>query len=79
MMRAGKIKGIGVSNFSVKILTELLKHAEIVPATNRIERLHTVKIAILVRFCQRKGIVVSAYSFQVGPYRSCPRTGTLSL
>ena len=61
--RAGKVKGIGVSNFSVKTLTELLKHAEIVPATKRIERLHTVKIAILVRFCQRKGIVVSAYSF----------------
>ena len=28
--RAGKIKGIGVSNFSVKTLTELLKLAEIV-------------------------------------------------
>ena len=47
MMRAGKIKGIGVSNFSVKTLTVLLKHADIVPATNRIERLHTIKIATL--------------------------------
>lgn len=35
--RAGKVKAIGVSNFSVKTLTELLKHAKVVPAMNQVE------------------------------------------
>lgn len=32
-----KVKSIGVSNFSVKYLTELLKIATVVPAVNQIE------------------------------------------
>lgn len=60
--RPGKIKGIGVSNFSVKTLSELLKHAEIVPAMNQIETHPYNQDHDLVRFCQEKGIVVSAYS-----------------
>lgn len=60
--RAGKIKGIGVSNFSVKTLTELLKHAEIVPAMNQIETHPYNQDRDLVRLCQEKGIVVTAYS-----------------
>lgn len=60
--RAGKVKGIGVSNFRVKTLTELLKHAEIVPAMNQIETHPYNQDRDLVRLCQEKGIVVTAYS-----------------
>lgn len=60
--RAGKLKAIGVSNFSIKTLTELLKHAKVVPAMNQIETHPYNQEHDLIRFCQDKGIVVSAYS-----------------
>lgn len=60
--RAGKVKAIGVSNFSLKNLTELLKYARIVPAMNQIETHPYNQDRELVQFCQDKGIVVSAYS-----------------
>lgn len=41
--KTGKTKAIGVSNYSVKYLEELLSHADIVPAANQIEnRKHKV-------------------------------------
>lgn len=60
--RPGKIKGIGVSNFSIKTLTELLKHAKIVPAMNQIETHPYNQDPELLEFCREKGIVVSAYT-----------------
>lgn len=59
--RAGKIKAIGVSNFSVKNLTELLKHAKVVPAMNQIETHPYNQESELVQLCKEKGIVVEAY------------------
>ena len=60
--RAGKVKAIGVSNFSIKTLTELLKHAKVVPAMNQVETHPYNQEHELVQFCAEKGIVVSAYS-----------------
>lgn len=60
--RPGKVKAIGVSNFSVKNLTELLKHAKIVPALNEIESHPYNQEQELLDFCREKGIVVSAYT-----------------
>ena len=60
--RAGKVKGIGVSNFSLKNLTELLKHAKVVPAMNQVETHPYNQESDLVKFCQEKGILVTAYS-----------------
>ena len=60
--RAGKVKAIGVSNFSVKTLTELLKHAKVVPAMNQVETHPYNQDRELVKLCQEKGIVVEAYT-----------------
>ena len=56
------MKNIGVSNFSVKTLTELLSHSKIVPAVNQIEAHPGLPQHDLLWFCQEKGIVVTAYS-----------------
>lgn len=56
------MKNIGVSNFSVQTLTELLSHSKIVPAVNQIEAHPGLPQHDLLRFCQEKEIVVTAYS-----------------
>lgn len=37
LLKTGKVKAIGVSNYSVKFLQELLPKCEVVPAVNQIE------------------------------------------
>ena len=37
LLKTGKTKAIGVSNYSVKFLEELLPHCEVTPAVNQIE------------------------------------------
>ncbi|PSS35483.1 hypothetical protein PHLCEN_2v1638 [Hermanssonia centrifuga] len=59
---SGKAKAIGVSNFSVKTLEELLRTAKIVPADNQVE-LHPYLIQEdLVNYCKERGITVTAYA-----------------
>ncbi|KIY65182.1 Aldo/keto reductase [Cylindrobasidium torrendii FP15055 ss-10] len=60
--RAGKCKAIGVSNFSVKTLEELLQVAEIVPAVNQVELHPYLAQPGLVAYCREKGIQVLAYT-----------------
>lgn len=60
--RAGKVKAIGVSNFSTKTLPHLLEHAKVVPAMNQVETHPYNQTSELVALCQKHGIVVSAYS-----------------
>lgn len=62
LYKDGKVRAIGVSNFSPKDLDNILKHCEIIPHVNQIaffignnqEETHT--------YCQNKGILVEAYS-----------------
>lgn len=59
-----RARNIGVSNFVVHHLEELLQHANIVPAVNQIE-LHPFifeEQRPIVEFCQQNDIVVEAYS-----------------
>lgn len=59
---SGKVKAIGVSNFSIKNLEILLKDAKVVPADNQVE-LHPYLVQEdLVRYCQERGIAVTAYT-----------------
>lgn len=46
LLDTGKVKAIGVSNYSIPILEELLKTAKVVPAVNQIE-LHRKWIMIV--------------------------------
>jgi len=57
-----KVKAIGVSNFSVKTLTELLKHATIVPAANQVEFHPMIPSPDLLKFHKEHGIQTVAYS-----------------
>lgn len=58
----GKAKAIGVSNYSVPFLEQLLAEATIVPATNQIENHPQLAQQEIVDFCKSKGILIEAYS-----------------
>lgn len=62
LLTTGKVKAIGVSNYSVKYLEELLPQATIVPAVNQIENHPSLPQQEIVDFCKEKGIVITAYS-----------------
>lgn len=59
---SGKVKAIGVSNFSVKKLDDLLKGARVPPAANQVECHPMWQQAKLHEFCKSKSIHISAYS-----------------
>jgi len=62
IMAQGKAKAIGVSNFTIKHLDELLEKTNIVPAVNQVELHVFLQQPELLKYCREKGIVVEAYS-----------------
>ncbi|KAJ5804992.1 hypothetical protein N7474_010879 [Penicillium riverlandense] len=62
LVGTGKVKAIGVSNYSVKYLEELLPQASIIPAANQIENHPSLPQQEIVDFCNQKGIHITAYS-----------------
>src|SRR3989338_10718368 len=60
--RSGKAKAIGVSNYTIKHLEELLRECEVKPAVNQVELHVFLQQPELVKYCQDKGIAVEAYS-----------------
>jgi diketogulonate reductase-like aldo/keto reductase len=58
----GKARSIGVSNFTIRHLTELLAETKTVPAVNQVELHPYLYQRDLVDFCAAKGIVIEAYS-----------------
>ncbi|CZT16667.1 probable aldehyde reductase [Ramularia collo-cygni] len=62
LLKTGKTKAIGVSNYSVKYLEELLPQATVVPAANQVENHPSLPQHELVDYCKSKGILVEAYS-----------------
>jgi len=62
LLDTGKVKSIGVSNFSVKLLTQLLPHCKVVPATNQVEAHPCLPQTELKEFCEARGILLTAYS-----------------
>jgi glycerol 2-dehydrogenase (NADP+) len=59
---SGKVKSIGVSNFSIKTLEQLLPHATVVPAVSQIELHPCLPSKDLILYCKSKGILPVAYS-----------------
>ncbi|KAK0199491.1 NADP-dependent oxidoreductase domain-containing protein [Desarmillaria ectypa] len=59
---SGRAKAIGVSNFSIKTLEELLKTATVIPAVNQIERHPYLAEHDLTAYHKKKGISTEAYS-----------------
>ena len=62
LIGSGKVRAIGVSNYSKRYLEELLPVASIVPAVNQIENHPSLPQQEIVDFCKEKGILITAYS-----------------
>lgn len=60
--KSGKAKAIGVSNYTVKHLEELLRECEIKPVINQVELHVFLQQPELVRYCKDNDIVIEAYS-----------------
>jgi len=58
----GKTRSIGVSNFTIRHMTELLAEADTVPAVNQVEFHPYLYQRDLLDFCVARGIVIEAYS-----------------
>ena len=59
---AGLAKHIGVSNFSVKKIDDLLQTARVKPAMNQVEMHPFLQQGTLVEHCHKHGIQLTAYS-----------------
>lgn len=59
---AGKARSIGVSNYTIKHLEELLRDAKVKPAVNQVELHVFLQQPELVAYCNEQGIAVEAYS-----------------
>jgi len=62
LLKTGKVKAIGVSNFSVKNLEILLSKTTVVPANNQVELSACLPQFELKEYCDAKKIVLTAYS-----------------
>lgn len=62
LLSTGKVRAIGVSNFTVHRLERLLRSVDIVPACNQVEAHPYLQQPGLLKYCQDKGIVLEAYS-----------------
>jgi alcohol dehydrogenase (NADP+) len=61
-VKAGQVRSIGVSNYLVQTLNDLIDYAEIQPAVNQIERHPYLVQNGMMELCQREGIFVTAYA-----------------
>lgn len=62
LVKSGKVRAIGVSNFTASRLDNLITKTKIVPAVNQIEAHPYLQQPKLVEYCKSKGIQVAAYS-----------------
>eukprot|EP00871_Galdieria_phlegrea_P004221 jgi/Galph1/47/GphlegSOOS_G4792.1 len=62
LQKQGLVKAIGVSNFRIVELLDLLSYCEIVPAVNQIEAHPYNQREDLKNFCESRGIHVTAYA-----------------
>lgn len=58
----GKVKAIGVTNYSVRHLKQLMKTCKIKPMINQVEFHPRLVQKELLEFCQKHGIVLQAYA-----------------
>src|SRR5690349_22456925 len=80
LLADGKVRAIGVSNFMVDHLEQLLEHASIVPAINQLEQHPYFSQADVQAFGEQHGILAQAWSPIGGItfYRDSGHTSTLA-
>jgi len=61
ILKEGKVRSIGVSNFYQHHLDELLSGADIIPAVNQVEFTPYLYLKELKEYCIDKGITLEAY------------------
>lgn len=62
LVDSGKVRAIGVSNFDIRRLEDLMSKTSVVPAVNQVEAHPYLQQPELLKFCQSKGILLEAYS-----------------
>ncbi|KAK5459766.1 H/ACA snoRNP pseudouridylase subunit [Exophiala xenobiotica] len=62
LLDTGKVKAIGVCNYSKRYLEELVPNVDVVPAVNQIENHPLLPQQEIVDYCNEKGIHITAYS-----------------
>lgn len=62
LYKQGRVKAIGVSNFQIHHLQELMEDAEIKPMVNQVELHPNLGQQELLEFCQDEGIQLEAWS-----------------
>jgi diketogulonate reductase-like aldo/keto reductase len=62
LLKKGKCRAIGVSNYMERHLRELLSESSVVPAVNQVEFHPYLYLKELSDFCRSKGIFLEAYS-----------------
>ena len=62
LLKTGRVRSIGVSNFGIQQLNELKNISDIVPAVNQIEVHPLCYPEKLISYCQSDGIAVQAYA-----------------
>lgn len=62
LLSTGKVKAIGVCNYSRKYLEDLVPQVSVIPAVNQIENHPLLPQQEIVDYCKEKGIHVTAYS-----------------
>ena len=62
LQRRGSCRAIGVSNYTIRHLQELLASSDVPPAVNQVEFSPFLYQKDLLRFCEGKGIQLEAYS-----------------
>ncbi|KAJ7701570.1 NADP-dependent oxidoreductase domain-containing protein [Mycena rosella] len=62
VLRKSKCEAIGVANFSIKTLEEVMAHSRVIPAMNQVEMHPYLAQNDLLAFCKKHDIAVVAYT-----------------
>jgi diketogulonate reductase-like aldo/keto reductase len=62
LYKEGKVRAIGVSNFQIHHLEDLLKDAEVTPVVNQVERHPRLTQEPLKDYCEQHGIRLEAWA-----------------
>uniref|UniRef100_A0A8D8FF75 Alcohol dehydrogenase [NADP(+)] A n=2 Tax=Culex pipiens TaxID=7175 RepID=A0A8D8FF75_CULPI len=62
LLKTGKVKGIGVSNFNSEQVERIVNECEVVPVTNQVECNPNLNQKKLTEFCKKLNITITAYS-----------------